>query len=255
VKRPLLLSLAALAITLATPAGVRAAVVTVNPSADAFVTTGPTNNLTANNYGGGGALGISATGSPNGEFQSVLKFDTSTAKSVFDSLYGVGAWHAQSVLLQLTATPPNNAIFNSNTSGSFTLSWMQNDGWTEGTGTPNAPGATGISYTTLQTTFINPGADELLATFNYDGSSSGSVVYSANAPPGLAADLLAGGTVSLRASVAAGATSYLFNSRSATAVANRPLLSITAVPEPGLAALLGLGAVLAAVRRRAIRRL
>src|SRR5207247_1743592 len=123
--------------------------------------------------GGGGSLALSATGLPKGEFQSVLRFDTSSAKSSFDSLYGAGAWSLQSVTLQLSAATVNNAIFNANSAGSFTLSWMQNDNWTEGSGTPSAPGSSGITYATLQSTFINPGADETLGTFSYNGSSSG----------------------------------------------------------------------------------
>src|SRR6266850_2157429 len=126
------------------------AVVSLNPGADAFVTTGPSNNLRTNNYGGGGSAALSAPGLSKGEFQSVLRFDTSTAKTSFDALYGAGAWSLQSVTLQLTATTVNNAIFNANTAGSFALSWMQNDSWTEGSGTPSALGSVGITYDTLQ---------------------------------------------------------------------------------------------------------
>src|SRR5690242_3498629 len=78
-------------------ASARAAVFTANPVADAFVTTGPSNNLISNNYGGGGTLALSAAGLANGEFQSVLQFDTSGAKSLFDSAYGAGLWSVQSV--------------------------------------------------------------------------------------------------------------------------------------------------------------
>ena len=247
--------LTALAIALASFQTAPAAVVTLNPAADAFVTPGPANSLAGNNYGGAGALALSAPGAAKGEFQSVLSFDTSTAKATFDGVYGAGAWVVQSVTLQLTATPVNNALFNANTAGTFVLGWMQNDTWTEGTGSPNAPGATGISWTTLQNTVLNPAADETLGTFNYDGSSSGAAIYTLALPPGFRADLLAGGTLSLRAFSAAGTTSYLFNSRSATAVANRPILTITAVPEPGVVGLLGLAGAFAAVRRRATRRL
>src|SRR6267142_2714958 len=107
--------------------------------ADAFVTTGPSGNLSISNYGGAGALGISAPGSPQGEFQSVLKFDLARVKSSFDSTYGIGQWSLQSVTLQLTTSAPNNGIFNNNTLGQFAISLMQNTGWTEGTGTPNSP--------------------------------------------------------------------------------------------------------------------
>jgi len=215
-----------------------AAVVSVNPAADAFVTTGPSNNLVNNNYGAGGSLSLSAPGSLKGEFQSVLRFDTSSAKSTFDNLYGVGLWSLQSITLQLTAASPNNALFNTNDAGSFTVSWMQNDGWAEGTGTPNAPATSGLTFASLQSTFINPSLDENLGTFSYNGSSSGSFVYTLNNSGDFAADLLSGGLVSLRLSSADSAVSYLFNSREFGTAANRPLLSIAAIPEPGPVALL-----------------
>src|SRR5882724_3078740 len=91
----------------------------VNPSADAFVTTGPTGNLNGNNYGGAGALSVAAPGLSQGEFQSVLQFNLSGAKSSFDGQFGVGQWSIQSVTLQLTATSPNNAIFNASAAGQF----------------------------------------------------------------------------------------------------------------------------------------
>jgi hypothetical protein len=88
-----------LAIALATSLCAHGAVVSINPSADAFVTTGPANALATNNYGGGGSLALAAAGSPNGEFQSVLRFHTRAAKNSLDSLYGARAWSLQSVTL------------------------------------------------------------------------------------------------------------------------------------------------------------
>ena len=243
-----------LTITMMPSLPVHGAVANLNPTADAFATTGPVNDLATNNYGGAGALALSAVGSPKGEFQSVLRFDTSTAKSTFDSLYGAGLWSLQSVTLRLTAASLNNALFNANSAGSFGVSWMQNDGWTEGTGNPNTPTTTGITYSSLQATFINPLADEALGTFSYDGSSSGTFVYTLNTPTGITADLLAGDPVSLRLSAADSAVSYFFDSRSFGTAASRPVLSITAVPEPGTIALLVLGSSLCMVRAVARRR-
>jgi hypothetical protein len=223
----------------------------LNSTADAFVTTGPANNLATNNYGAGGSVGLAAAGLPKGEFQTVLRFDTSAAKSSFDSLYGAGAWSLQSVTLQLTATTVNNTNFNANAAGSFGLSWMQNDSWIEGSGTPNAPGTTGITYNTLQSTFINAGLDQALGTFSYGGSSSGSSVYTLNLSSGLVSDILAGDQVSIRSFGADNSISYLFNSHEFGTPGSRPLLSITAVPEPATTTLLALGLVgfLCATRR------
>src|SRR5207249_3913974 len=105
-------------------------------------------------------------------------------------------WSIQSVTLQLTAALPNNAIFNSSAAGQFNLSWMQNDSWTEGTGTPSAPGTTGITYATLGN-FLS-GADESLGTFSFNGATSGNFTYSLSLTPSFSADILSGSTLSVR---------------------------------------------------------
>jgi len=76
---------ATLALTLLLAVPAHAATFALNPSADAFVTTGPSGNLTANNYGAAGGLSVAASGLAKGEFQSVLRFDLSGAKTAFDS--------------------------------------------------------------------------------------------------------------------------------------------------------------------------
>jgi hypothetical protein len=227
-----------------------AASANLNPSGDAFVTTGPSNNLNTNNYGAGGSLSVSAAGLAKGEFQSVLRFDASTAKSSFDSLFGAGAWTLQSVTLQLTAANVNNAIFNTNSAGMFSSSWLQNDSWVEGSGNPNTPASTGITFDTLQSNFITPGADEALGTFSYGGASSDASVYTLTMSPGFTADLLAGNPVSIRLSAADSSVSYLFNSREFGTAANRPVLSISAIPEPRTAALFVLGVLTVVLSRR-----
>jgi hypothetical protein len=73
----------AIALLLNLPA--HAATFTLNPAADAFVTTGPTANLSVNNYGGAGALSVAAPGLANGEFQSILRFDLAGARTSFDT--------------------------------------------------------------------------------------------------------------------------------------------------------------------------
>lgn len=69
-----------------------AATATLNPIADAFVTTGPTGNLSGNNYGGAGALSVAAPGLAKGEFQSVLQFDLSSATASFNAQFGAGKY-------------------------------------------------------------------------------------------------------------------------------------------------------------------
>jgi len=239
-------ALAAVMLWLALPA--RAATFTLNPSADAFVTTGPSGNLSANNYGGAGALSVAAPGLAQGEFQSVLQFGLSGAKSSFDAQFGAGQWSIQSVTLQLTATAPNNGIFNASGAGQFGISWMQNDGWTEGSGTPQSPTTTGVTFSTLSS-FTGP-ADESLGTFSFNGATSGSSTYSLSLTPSFVADVLAGNAASLRLFAADTGVSYLCDSRSFGTVGARPLLTLVAVPEPGTGALLVLGAALVGRRMR-----
>jgi hypothetical protein len=217
------------------PVAALAASFSLNPTLDAFVTTGPSGNLAGNNYGGAGALSVAAAGLSQGEFQSVLQFNLASAKSSFDSQFGAGLWTIQSVTLQLTAAGPNNAIFNSSSSGQFRLSWMQNDSWTEGTGTPAAPTTTGITFSTLSN-FVSV-ADETLGTFSFNGATNGGFSYSLNLTPSFSADILSGSTLSMRMFAADNAVSYLSDSRSFGTASARPLLTITAVPEPGAAAL------------------
>jgi hypothetical protein len=240
----------ALALLLALTA--QAATFTLNPSADAFVTTGPTANLTGNNYGGAGALSVAAPGLPQGQFQSVLQFGLSGAKTSFDTQFGAGQWTIHSVTLQLTATAPNNGIFNSSAAGQFGIFWMQNDAWTEGSGTPALPTTTGITYTSLTGTF-NGGGDENLGTFSFAGGTSGNSTYTLGLTPSFSADVLAGNTVSFRMFAADSAVSYLFDSRSFGTTGFRPLLTVVAVPEPGSLAL-GLAALAVVAGRKVLTR-
>jgi len=208
-----------------------AATVSLNPSADAFVTTGPSGNLANNNYGGGGALSVAAQGLAQGEFQSLLQFGLSTARNSFDSQFGAGQWSIQSVSLQLTAAPPNNGVFNASTAGQFSLSLMLNNAWTEGTGTPSAPTTTGITFSTLNS-FVSA-TDESLGIFGFSGATSGATTYALNLTPTLSEDILTGSVASLRMFAADNTVSYLFDSRSFNTASAHPLLNITAVPEAG----------------------
>jgi hypothetical protein len=241
---------AALAVCLALPAA--AATFTANPAADAFVTTGSTaTNLSGNNYGAAGALSVAAPGLPEGEFQSVMMFNLSGLPNAFNTQYGAGQWSIQSVTLQLTATKPNNGIFNASAAGMFAISWMQNTSWTEGTGTPMAPTSNGITFNTLSN-YVGSG-DESLGTFSYNGSTSATLTYTLNLPSGFSAAVAAGDTIGLRFYAADTAVSFLFDSENNGGSGTHPLLTV-AVPEPD-ALCLGLAATapLAALKRRARR--
>src|SRR5207253_6220170 len=127
-----------------------------------------------NNYGLAGLLGIAPLNEPKGEFDSFVEFDLSTTKSAFDAFFGTGHWAVQSISLRLTATPPNNVLFNGsgvgNTAGKISIRWLQNDAWLEGSGKPSAPDADPGDLN-----FDNHGnylsaADECLGVVNLHGS-------------------------------------------------------------------------------------
>ncbi len=94
---------------------VQAATVTLNPVADAFVTTGPAGNLSGNNYGGAGALAIAAPGLANGKFQaagdlvSLRLFAADNIVSYISNSrdYGTAAAHP---VLSVVAVPEPGAV-------------------------------------------------------------------------------------------------------------------------------------------------
>jgi len=235
---------------------VPAATFSTNATIDAMVSTGETGNLVNNNYGGAGAISVSAAGQEMGELQSVLQFNLGGAVSAFDSQYGAGQWTIQSVTLQLTAGSANNPIFNSPAAGMLAFSWMQNDSWQEGTGSPSSPGTIGITFNSLQNTYISAG-DQNLGTFGFDGGTSGPRTFTLGLASGFVNDIASGNNVSLRLFAADATVSGVFSSRNFGIVANRPLLTVVGVPEPSTVALAGIGLLLAAgwtFRLRAGRR-
>jgi hypothetical protein len=224
---PRLLLPAACALAALAPAA-SATQVLLNPTQDAFVSSANPSS----NYGKAGALLVDAAGLPKGEFDSLLEFNLASAKSTFDSTFGVGNWVIQSIQLQLISTTPNNSIFNSpNTAGSFTVTSMQNTGWAEGTGTPSAPTTTGITFSTLPS--FRGGSDELLGTYSFPGGTTGSNTYSLGLTPNFFSAATGGGLVSLLALPADSGIIYTANSEDNMTPSNHPVLIVTAqVPEP-----------------------
>lgn len=214
------------------------------PVADTFVDGA----LSSNNYGAAGALGVSAPGLPQGEFQSVMRFDLSTAVAQFNTTFGTGNWSISGLSLKLTATAPNNAIFNQPAAGQFAVRWIANDAWPEGAGTPNAPTTSGVTFSTLPS-FLGPN-DEAVSTLSFAGGTSGSQTYALSLTPNLQSDILSGGLVSLQLLAADTTVSYLFNSRNFGTADARPTLTITATPEPGTMSALVLGGWLLSRRQR-----
>jgi len=226
----------------------------LDPIADAFVATGVGGSLNGNNFGAAGSLAVSAGGLPGGQFQSVLKFDLSGARSALDAEFGAGKWVLDSVGLKLTSSPHGNPIFNLAAPGQFGVSLMQNNAWQEGTGTGGKPGTVGISFNTLLGNFVNQNADVTLGSFTFSGGSSGDNEYRLELAPGLLGHLQSGSELSLRLYPTDNVVSYLFDSRTAGGDTS-PELVIVASPEP---AILGLGlagaALLGLCRFRGYRR-
>jgi hypothetical protein len=223
----------------------------LNPGADAFVTTGALGDLSQNNYGAAGALSLAAPGLPSGEFQSVMQFGLAGARNAFDAQFGAGIWSVQSVHLQLTTASPKNLMFNANAAGQFGVSLMLNNSWTEGSGTPLAPTTTGITFSTLPS--FESAMDEAVGSFSYNGGL-GATTYSLTLTPTLLADIQSGNTVSLRMFAEDGSVSYLFFGDRFGTASSRPLLTIDAIPEPGVAALSLVGLGLLAWTRSAKKR-
>jgi hypothetical protein len=220
-------------------------------TADAFLASGSAGNqhganLTSLNFGGAGTLAIAPASSPDGEFDSVIRFNTAAAVSQFNSLYGAGDWQITGITLSLASNfgsqgaVPNNNIFNTINAGSFGIDWLANDTWVEGAGSGNGesgyPNNSEVSFNSIST-LLGAGYDSL-GTYTY--APPGNNIYLNYGLPldsNLDAGAAAGGDVNLYFYAADNQVSYLFNSRSYSQ--NHPELAITVavVPEPSTLAL------------------
>ncbi len=244
-------------VVVARTAALDAQVVFLNPIADAFVAS----SVPDGNFGGGGSLGTAAGALPKGEFNTLLKFNLSPVKVNFDAAYGVGLWMIISMNLQLTASKPTNPFFNGNGAGPggadvnfagrFFITWMENNSWVEGLGTPDSPGTTGITFATLPS-FLGEN-DETQGPFAFDGSITASVTYELTLTPSFFTNATEGNTVSLLIQPADDNVAMLVASRTMR-LGGFPVLRVTALPislpEPsGLHCALSGIVVLAAGRR------
>lgn len=207
---------------------------------DAFVTTGPTGNLANNNYGAAGGLAIAGsaakrggeTGQHKGEFASVIRMNLAPIKTAFDTTFGAGQWIVSSVKLELTSSPgANNAIFNDDIGGPFAISWLENDNWVEGNGTPNAPSATGVKWTDLPALSA---VQEPLGSFVFPPTVPLTSQFTLTPSAGLLADLMSGSAASFLIAPASDATSMVFNSRNFGTSSSRPALIVTAIKAPAV---------------------
>jgi hypothetical protein len=215
------------------------------PIADSFArAVAPTSN-----FGGARAVVVAPPALSNGEHQGLMRFDLAPAKAAFEAQFGAGNWTVTSASLRLTTTPASSGNFNANAAGPINVSWMQNDAWVEGTGTPGSPTTDGITFNTLPS-FLSPG-DQSMGTFNFPGGNSGANTYTLALPSGFTNDVLSGSLTSLRLFAGNDTVSFLFNSRNFATVSNRPVLVIDAVPEPAAGGCLAMLAF--TLRRRRVR--
>ena len=225
-----------------------ATTLSVTPTQDTTIATGTLSAFINNNYGGAGAFSVSGTGAGKGAADGVLSFNVSSITSGFDTQYGVGNWTINSVVLGLVAQAPgaNNLFNSSNVAGTFHVDWVSNNGWVEGTGTPNSPTTTGLTWANASL-----GTAESLGDQSYTGGT-GAMSFSLTPSAGLLGDINNGTTATLELSGVTTTMTGVFNSRSNGTSSNWPVLTITAsaVPEPGRMMLVILGALGLCARRR-----
>ncbi len=231
-------------------------------TAAAFMASGPSGgaNLTTNNYGNAGTLAIAPASSTKGAFDSVLLFNTSSAVSQFNSMYGVGDWTITGVTLSLASNfgtqgaQPNNSLFNTINTGSFGIDSLDDTTWTVGSGggsgTGGYPYNNDVDYAYVPT--LLSFGDDSLGDYTY--TPPGNNVYETYTLPGndpVLDTTAADGAVSLFFYAADDQVSYLFNSQAFSS--NHPELTLTATPtpEPTTLALLatGVGGLLMARRK------
>ncbi|MHC1763903.1 MAG: PEP-CTERM sorting domain-containing protein [Verrucomicrobiia bacterium] len=225
--------------------------VNLNPTADAFVRS----TDATRNYGGAGALSVSGpaavngSGLQNGLYDTLMRFSLGSAASSFDAAFGPGSWSLSSVTLRLTeVAAPANAIFNRGT-GSFGISWMANDSWVEGTGSPSAPTTDGVTWNDLAS-LMPAGSTVPLGTFGNAGLNTQQGFGLPLSDTTFVNDLMSGGDTSFHLTQADTGVGFTFNSRTFGTASARPVLEITAVPEPGVTALMVVGGIGFMVGRR-----
>jgi len=215
----------------------RAAWFTNNVSVDSFVRAA----APALNYGGAGALSVSGasavngSGVTNGAFDSFIRFNTAAAVSHFNALFGTSNWVINGARLRVTEiATPSNVLFNRGT-GAFEIRWIANDNWTEGTGNPNNPTATGLTCND-EPALLNIATDASLGTFTNAGAD-GALTFSLALAAAFVNDVSAAGEVGLFLTAIDPGVGFTFDSRSFGTVSARPFLEISAVPRPGITAI------------------
>lgn len=170
------------------------------------------------NFGGAGALAVAGptavngANEPQGQYQSILQFDANIATSAFDTQFGPGNWQLTAASLSLYQVgAPINPIFNIG-AGSVSFSWISDDNWLQGSGTPAPPpvdaGGNEISWNMLQT-LVAGASTANLATAPV-AVQTGTILIPLTLAPPFASDILAGGFVSIFAAAASSSVGFTF---------------------------------------------
>ena len=226
----------------------RAAFFINSVSVDSFVRS----NAPTLNYGAAGALSVSGpnavngSGVTNGAFDSFIRFNTAAMVTNFNSLFGTSNWVVSGAKLRVTEIgAPAQTIFNRGI-GAFEIRWIINDSWTEGSGNPNTPTTTGITYNN-SATLLTSGTDASLGTFTNAGADV-TLSFALSLPTAFVNDLRAGGEVGFFLTAIDPRIGFTVDSRSFGITNARPFLEISAAPRPGITgiSLIGTNVVLAA---------
>jgi hypothetical protein len=257
--------------------------VSLHAVADSCVFTGVGPNSTgyydaaSRNFGSMNSRQVAGAGNSRGEFDAVIRFDSSAATASLNSQYGAGNWMITGASLTLCTSDnvSGPGIFNApGAAGLFDVSWMSADGgWLQGSGYKNnGSGAgnaadhnvtgvnftSGITWNSLHTTLTASPAT-LLNTCIYQDLGM-LVTETFNLGTGSTAfldSLESGTTASLLLTPDDNTMAFNFTSHSYGGGADpyNPTLTLTieTVPEPGTSALIAGGLLLLCVRRRSRR--
>jgi hypothetical protein len=208
----------------------------VQPSQDAFAReAAPTTN-----YGAGGALAIAGEdavnglGAPQGRYDTVIQFDMSGPIQTFNTALGVGGWRLSAAQLTVTEVgAPNNAIFNRGVGG-FQVSWLSDDNWVEGTGSPLFPiegSGDQITWNLLQSILASASLSSMGQFSNT--LANGPLNFDLALPAAFVTDASAGGLVSLYLTKVSTTLGFTFHSRNYFVETQLPELLLTATSNRG----------------------
>jgi hypothetical protein len=207
--------------------------VTVPSTADSFVRElDPSSN-----FGAAGLLCVAGSNSVNGvgtlrgRFDSVIRFNTASAVDAFNSTFGAGSWAVTSIQLQLSQVgAPENTFFPRG-GGQFVVSWLSNDAWSEGMGTPSAPEPGSgdiITWQQLQT-LVSSGTERTLGVFSVS-PVDGTHLYSLSPDSSFVANVVVGGDVTLHLLAQNPDLGFTFHARDFGDLTQWPYLVLTAAP-------------------------